>query len=402
MDLTVPLRRRRQPLLRGPRRLHPAPRPGVPAARRAGRRAGHAQAAARRRASCSASSPTPPSTRSSWPAAWTSCSAARSPRASTRATLMKVEPLRPEYQDRDARLGGDGRAGPRRALLMFPTLGCGIEQVLRDDIPATMATLHAFNRWLDEDWGFAYQDRIFARADAVARRSRRRDRGARLAARARRAHRAPPAGAGARPGNGRGRSFGHPELTTRVGAARRGVDPGRVPPRRQRLRDVRRRRGARATGSSRSGVASTCSASSSSPTARSTTPSAAWSSHGVFDRHPTLRVASIENGSDWVHLLVKRLRSRPTRRRGSSRRTPLETIRRHVWVTPYYEEDMRKLADTHRRRARAVRLRLAARRRAREPARLRRRSSTTSPTTRSAGHARQRARAARSRRSARA
>ena len=28
---------------------------------------------------------------------------------------------------------------------------------------------------------------------------------------------------------------------------------------------------------------------------------------GVFDRHPTLRAASIENGSDWVALLVKRL-----------------------------------------------------------------------------------------------
>ena len=25
--------------------------------------------------------------------------------------------------------------------------------------------------------------------------------------------------------------------------------------------------------------------------------------------------------------------------------SPLETIRQHVWVTPYYEEDMRKLAD---------------------------------------------------------
>src|SRR4029450_5839088 len=30
--------------------------------------------------------------------------------------------------------------------------------------------------------------------------------------------------------------------------------------------------------------------------------------HGVFTRHPTLRVASIENGSDWVHTLIKRLR----------------------------------------------------------------------------------------------
>ncbi len=25
-----------------------------------------------------------------------------------------------------------------------------------------MEVLRAFNRWLDDDWGFAYQDRIFA------------------------------------------------------------------------------------------------------------------------------------------------------------------------------------------------------------------------------------------------
>ena len=29
--------------------------------------------------------------------------------------------------------------------------------------------------------------------------------------------------------------------------------------------------------------------------------------HGVFHRHPGLRIASIENGSDWLPLLVKRL-----------------------------------------------------------------------------------------------
>nr|MDT0666877.1 amidohydrolase family protein [Micromonospora sp. DSM 115978] len=32
--------------------------------------------------------------------------------------------------------------------------------------------------------------------------------------------------------------------------------------------------------------------------------------HGVFHRHPTLRVASIENGSDWVAILAKRLRKK--------------------------------------------------------------------------------------------
>ena len=66
---------------------------------------------------------------------------------------------------------------------------------------------------------------------------------------------------------------------------------------------------------------------------------------GVFHRHPGLRVASIENGSDWVHTLVKRLKKQANQTPWIFPADPLETIRAHVWVTPYYEEDMRRLAD---------------------------------------------------------
>jgi predicted TIM-barrel fold metal-dependent hydrolase len=66
---------------------------------------------------------------------------------------------------------------------------------------------------------------------------------------------------------------------------------------------------------------------------------------GVFTRHPGLRVASIENGSDWMHTLAKRLKKQANQTPWIFAEDPLDTIRRHVWVTPYYEEDMRKLAD---------------------------------------------------------
>ena len=66
---------------------------------------------------------------------------------------------------------------------------------------------------------------------------------------------------------------------------------------------------------------------------------------GVFHRHPKLRVASIENGSDWVHLLVKRLRKQANQTPWVFDDDPLETLRRHVWVTPYLEEDLGKLAE---------------------------------------------------------
>ena len=48
------------------------------------------------------------------------------------------------------------------AVVLYPTLGCGVEQALRFDVPATMASLTAFNRWLEDDWGYSYQDRIIA------------------------------------------------------------------------------------------------------------------------------------------------------------------------------------------------------------------------------------------------
>jgi predicted TIM-barrel fold metal-dependent hydrolase len=68
--------------------------------------------------------------------------------------------------------------------------------------------------------------------------------------------------------------------------------------------------------------------------------------HGVFTRHPTLKVASIENGSDWVYTLLKRLRKLANQNSATFIEDPLDTIRRHLWITPYYEEDLRKLADT--------------------------------------------------------
>jgi predicted TIM-barrel fold metal-dependent hydrolase len=66
---------------------------------------------------------------------------------------------------------------------------------------------------------------------------------------------------------------------------------------------------------------------------------------GVFHRHPTLRVASIENGSDWVALLVKRLKKQANQTPWGFKEDPLDVIRRNVWVTPYYEEDLSALAE---------------------------------------------------------
>jgi hypothetical protein len=71
-----------------------------------------------------------------------------------RTAFGQLEPIRPAYRDREARLKLMDEQGVEGCLL-FPTLGVGIEHPLRHDAELTHATLHAFNQWLDEDWGFA-------------------------------------------------------------------------------------------------------------------------------------------------------------------------------------------------------------------------------------------------------
>lgn len=71
-----------------------------------------------------------------------------------------IDAEHPEYQDSAARNAVAARQG-LAGLLLFPTLGCGVEEGLKHDVPATMASLTAFNKWLEEDWVF-HNDRLVA------------------------------------------------------------------------------------------------------------------------------------------------------------------------------------------------------------------------------------------------
>jgi len=70
------------------------------------------------------------------------------------------EPVSPEFLHRDARLERMDEQGLSAALL-FPTLAVCVEHFLKDDVDQCYANLHAFNRWLDEDWGFDHLGRIY-------------------------------------------------------------------------------------------------------------------------------------------------------------------------------------------------------------------------------------------------
>jgi len=67
----------------------------------------------------------------------------------------------PEFQEREPRLAVMDEQHVESAVVV-PTLAVTVEHFLKDDPAATAANLHAFNRWLEEQWGFAYEGRIFA------------------------------------------------------------------------------------------------------------------------------------------------------------------------------------------------------------------------------------------------
>ncbi|HXQ18878.1 MAG TPA: amidohydrolase family protein [Acidimicrobiales bacterium] len=73
-----------------------------------------------------------------------------------------TEPLaaHPEWTDRDARLKVMDEQGVE-GTWMFPSQGVVLEPSLHADLEAAVETVRAFNRWIEEEWGFAYRERIF-------------------------------------------------------------------------------------------------------------------------------------------------------------------------------------------------------------------------------------------------
>ena len=56
--------------------------------------------------------------------------------------------------------------------------------------------------------------------------------------------------------------------------------------------------------------------------------------HGLFDRFPRMRVATIEAGAAWVPPLLKKLAKAYGQMPWSFVSDPVETFRDHVWVAP--------------------------------------------------------------------
>jgi predicted TIM-barrel fold metal-dependent hydrolase len=258
------------------------------------------------------------------------------------ASLMKVERLaeHPEYQNRDARVAVMDRQDLETAF-MLPTFACGVEEALKGDVEATMASVHAFNLWLDEDWGFDRPDHrviaapIISLADpdaAVAEVEFVLSRGAKLVL-------VRPAPV---PGVIKPRSLGdplHDPVWARLAEA--GVPVG------FHLSDsgYLQIRGMWGGNSTFEGFGARDPLDQVLLDDRAIHDTmASMIVHGVFTRQPKLKVASIENGSYFVYRLIKRLKKAANNHPRHFAVDPVDQLRTNVWIAPYYEDDLADLA----------------------------------------------------------
>jgi predicted TIM-barrel fold metal-dependent hydrolase len=254
--------------------------------------------------------------------------------------LRDREPIPAEYRDRDARIAKLDEFG-LEAIWLFPTLGILYEELFGDDIFAITQTFSAFNRWLDDDWGFAYQDRIFAApyitlSDlnwAIRELEWAADKGARVVVmRPAAPHTADGQVPVSDPRNdpfwARVQEIG---LTVVAHAGDSGYS---------------------SNGYARDGFAAGFSGGGWAPSVKAFHIERAAHDFLVtlvfdklFDRFPSLRIASVENGADFLRDLFKKLRGTDHKMPGYFTEDPIETFRRNIWINPFWEDDVYQVAE---------------------------------------------------------
>lgn len=249
----------------------------------------------------------------------------------------------PEYTDRATRLRLMDEQNIEAALFL-PSLGVGVEWELRHDPVALAANLRAFNRWIADDWGWAHEGRIFCVAMIslldVELAVRETDRVLREGARV--LHVKPGPVAGRSPADRvfdpfweRCQEAGVPvafhlgdDGYTELYSVHWGEKPHPPSHRRSAFQKV--------TSFVERPIVDTM---------------AALVLHNLFGRFPRLQVISIENGGGWALPLLKKMdtAARTTDPRdwpfGKLTDSPSALFRRHVKISPYFEEDLVRLTE---------------------------------------------------------
>ena len=253
--------------------------------------------------------------------------------------LREREPIPAAYRDRDARIERLVEFG-LEAIWLFPTLGVLYEELLKHDGFAVTTTFRAFNQWLLEDWGFHYQDRIFAApyislADpqwAVRELEWALSHGARVVCMR-------PAAIFTADGTKTPSDEMFDPFWARCAEAGITVvvhagDSGQS-----------------SNGYAADGFGASFSGGGWKPSIKSFNIERAafeflitLSFEKLYDRHPGLRIASVENGSTFLADLLNKLTSTAKKMPGYFQENPAETFKRHVWINPFWEDDPNEVA----------------------------------------------------------
>ena len=253
--------------------------------------------------------------------------------------LRDREPIRAEYRDRDARVALLDEQG-LEAIWLFPTLGMLYEELLKGDPEAVTITFRAFNQWLLEDWGFAYRERIFAAPYvslcdvdwAVRELDWALGQGARVVCMR---PAAPFTAGGPRspfapcfdPFWARAQEAG---ITVVAHAGDSGYsNHGYVPDGFNAAFAGMRGPNVKVFNIERAAydfLITAC-------------------FEKIFERFPRLRLASVENGSEFLPDLFRKLRQTASKFPGWFREDPAELFRRQVWINPFWEDDVHEVVE---------------------------------------------------------
>jgi predicted TIM-barrel fold metal-dependent hydrolase len=251
------------------------------------------------------------------------------------------EPMRaiPAFREPAPRLALMDELGLDQTL-MFPTLASLLEERMRDDPELAHASIHSLNEWIHEEWSFNYEDRIFTTPiitlpildKAIEELEWVVERGAKTVL-----IRPAPV-----PAYGGSRSFAFEEFdpfwqavvdadvlvsmhASDSGYSRYQSDwtgPSEMLPFRM---DAFRMLTAGKRPIEDTAAALTC--------------------HGLLTRFPDLRIASIENGADWVIPFLEHLEDTHRKMPQMFPEDPVEAFKRNVYVAPFHEDDIQQLVD---------------------------------------------------------
>lgn len=225
------------------------------------------------------------------------------------------------------------------SAIMLPTLGVGMETALEHDAEALQAAFTAFNRWLLEDWGFNYRDRIYAAPYisltkpewAASELEFALEHDARVVL----LRPGSVAGPGGRrtPGDPAHDAFWSRLNEAGITLVIHGGDSSYGP-----YEEMW-------------GLSGETEAFRMSPLKRLLSASPIRDTMSslvvdkIFERFPNLRIATIETGSEWVAPLLKKLRTVSIQLPGEFAKDPYELFRDRVWVSPFFEDDVYALVE---------------------------------------------------------